>query len=331
MKVCLYSELERLSEQSGIGSATKNHRKALELVGVEWTSDLNDDFDILHICSVGVKSILIAKKFKSRRKKVIIHAHTTADDFRNSFIFSNEVYPILKRYLKFYYNLGDLVLCPSEYTRNVLLEHGVKKKIIPVSNGIDTSKFKFSDKKRKAFRRQHGLSGDVPFSVGHVFIRKGIETFVNVAREFPENSFIWVGKRYPKTEDRRTAKAVNGAPKNVRFLTKWVKDIVAVYCGCDIFFFPSYCENQGIVVLEAAACGRPLLLRDIPVYRELEYGKVCLRARTDEEFTTNLKLVMENSKLRKKLITGAKKLAAKHSLKNVGKKLKEIYEELLGK
>ncbi len=331
MRVCLYAELEALSAQSGIGSAIRNHKRALELVGVEWTSSLKDNFDILHICSVGLKSILIAQRFRKKGKKIVIHAHTTADDFRNSFIFSNEVYPLLQRYLRFYYSLGDVVLCPSEYTKGVLESYGIRRPIRVVSNGVDTERFCYSPRRRKKFRREHGLEGVVPLAVGHVFVRKGIETFTNVARKFPNLTFLWIGKRYPKTEDRRTSRIVKNAPSNVRFVTRWVENIVDAYCGCDIFFFPSYCENQGIVVLEAAACERPLLLRDIPVYRVLKHGKECLRARTDDEFVTHLQELVENPKLRRRLARRARRFALQHSLKRVGMRLKQIYEELFRK
>ena len=38
------------------------------------------------------------------------------------------------------------------------------------------------------------------------------------------------------------------------------------YCGADTFLFCSHEETEGIVVLEALACGTPVLVRDIPVY-----------------------------------------------------------------
>lgn len=332
MKVCLYLELENRLKYSGIGTAIANQRKALSLNGVEYTSKLNhNEFDIIHINIIGPKSLYIAKKMKRKGKKVILHAHVTADDFRNSYMFSNLIAPFLKAYLTYYYNQADLVLCPSEYTKGVLEGYGVKKEIRVISNGIDTEKFQFSDRKRTEFRRKFNINGISILSVGHVFIRKGISTFIGVGRNFPDNKFLWIGKRYKKLEELRVSRIVNNAPNNVNFL-EYIEDIVSAYSGSDIFFFPSFCENQGIVLLEAAACQRPILVRDIPTYNSwLDDGVNCLKAKTDDEFREKLKILIEDEQLRKRLAENAYNLSQEHSLKNVGAKLKGIYEYVLGK
>lgn len=330
MKVCLYLEMEDQLRASGISSAIKNQRRALELNNVEHTSNLKDDFDILHLNLVGLRSLYLAKKMSRRGKKVVVHAHVTADDFRNSYRFSNVIAPFLRKYLTYYYNQADLVLCPSEYTKGVLLRYGIKKPIVPISNGIDLNKFQFSEEKRRIFRDEYSLDGFVPLCVGHLFIRKGIKTYVNVAREL-SNRFFWIGRRYVRLEEPEVSKIVKDAPQNVKFIT-FIEDIVSAYCGSDVFFFPSFCENQGIVILEAAACQRPIIVRDIPVYENwLTDGVDCLKARTDEEFKQKLRMLMDDESLSKKLADNAYNMVQGHSLKNVGAKLKGIYEGLLDK
>jgi 1,2-diacylglycerol-3-alpha-glucose alpha-1,2-glucosyltransferase len=330
MKICIYLELERWLKHSGMGSAVNNHRRALELNHVDYTHNLKEDFDILHVYMAGPKSLHAIRKARTMGKKVITHAHLTADDFRGSYCFSNEIAPFLQRYLVYFHNQADLVLCPSEYTKNVLKGYGVKREIRVVSNGIDVNKFKFSAAKRKQFREEYGLDGIIVFSVGHIFIKKGIGTFVDVARKF-QNKFVWIGRRYKGVEDFRTSKILKSAPKNVIF-TGHIKDIDAGYSGCDIFFFPSFCENQGIVTLEASVYKRPILVRDIPVYDGWLINEVnCLKAKTDEEFGLQLKKLLENEQLRHKLTENAYKLIEEHSLEKVGAQLKEVYEYLVRK
>lgn len=328
MKVCLYLELESMLGVSGIGSAINNQRKALEYNNVEYTSNLKDDFDIIHINVVGPRSLYLAWKMKRKGKKVILHAHVTADDFKESYRFSTAIAPYLRRYLTFYYNQADLVLCPSEYTRNVLTGYGVEKEIRVISNGVDLDFFKYSEEKRREFREEHSLTGKVPFMVGHLFLRKGLETYMNTAKAMKENRFIWVGRRFKKLEDPRVRKLIEKAPDNV-YIMGYVKDIVSVYCGCDIFFFPSHCENQGIVILEAAACGKPIIVRDIPTYDGwLIDGVNCLKAKTDAEFKAKLKTLIEDESLAAALGKNAYMMSQEHSLQKVGAKLKSIYEDL---
>lgn len=328
MRVCLYLEMEEKLKASGIASAIRNQRRALELNGVEYTSNLKSDFDILHLNIIGLKSLYLAKKFRLLGKKVIIHAHVTDCDFMNSYRFSNQIAPLLRRYLIYYYNQADVILCPSEYTKEVLLGYGIKKTIIPISNGIDLNKFRFSVEERDRFRRDYSVEGETALCVGHMFIRKGIKTYVNVAKSF-NNRFFWIGRRYPKLEEPEVSQLIKSAPPNLNFIN-YIEDIVSAYAGSDVFFFPSFCENQGIVVLEAAACGRPLLVRDIPVYENwLIDGVNCMKAKTDEEFKEKLKLLFDDESLRKNLGKKAYKMVQEHSLENVGAKLKEIYENLL--
>lgn len=328
MRVCLYLELESKLGGSGIGAAIKNQRKALDLNDIEYTNNLNDEFDILHTNSIGLNSLRVARKMKKMGKKIVMHAHTTADDFRNSYRFSNFIAPPLRRYLNFYYNHADLILCPSEYTKGVLEKAGVKAPIIPISNGIDTERFRFSKKKRREFRKEFELEVITPLSVGHVFRRKGISTFIRLAERLP-NKFIWLGTRYKRMEDPSVTKLIKNAPSNF-VLINFIKDVVSAYSGSDIFLFPSYCENQGIVLLEASSCRMPIIVRDLPVYREwFEDGVNCLKARNEEEFKEKLKILIGDEKLRDKLGKNAYSMSREHSLQKVGKKLRGIYSELL--
>ena len=330
MKVCIYLELENWLKHSGMGSAVGNHRRALDMSHVDYTHNLKEDFDLLHVYMVGPMSLHAIRKARKMGKKVITHAHLTADDFRDSYCFSNEIAPFLQRYLAYFHNQADLVLCPSEYTKSVLTRYGVKREIKVVSNGIDIKKFKLSAEKRKQFREEYNLDGITVFNISHLFLKKGITTFVNVARKF-QNKFVWIGKRFRGVEDFRTPKILKSAPKNVIF-TGYIKDITAGYSGCDIFFFPSFCENQGIVILEASACKKPILVRDIPVYDGwLKNGVHCLKADTDEESELQLKRLLEDKQLALKLTENAHKLLKDHSLEKVGAQLKETYEYLVKK
>ena len=61
--------------------------------------------------------------------------------------------------------------------------------------------------------------------------------------------------------------------------------IEGAFANADVFFFPTYEETEGIVVLEALASKCPLLIRDIPIYEEwLTHGVNCHKGKTNEEF-----------------------------------------------
>ena len=331
MKVCLYLEGNSVLKKSGIGVALTRQMSALDKAGVEYTTDPRGDYDIIHINTIFPRSLAYAKLAKSKGRKVIMHAHTLEEDTRNSFTLSNTIAPLFKKYLSYFYKQADHVICPTPYVKKVLeTEYGITKPITAVSNGADLDRFKFSETGRKKYRERYKLEGMVPFSVGHVFMRKGVKSFIEVARSF-DNQFMWFGNvfRGGIAKNAELDAAISTKPKNVRF-TGYVDDILAAYSAGDIFFFPSMAETQGIVILEAWAMERPVLIRDLPVFAGWTHDdKDCLKAKDDKEFKEKLKLLMDDSNLRKRLVAGGKKSVQQHSMEKVGAQLKKVYEEVL--
>ena len=90
MKVLLYTEGEKLFSKSGLGKAIKHQMKALEYAGVDYTTSTSDDYDIIHINYYGPNSYVLAKLARRKGKKIVYHAHSTEEDFKNGFIFSSK-------------------------------------------------------------------------------------------------------------------------------------------------------------------------------------------------------------------------------------------------
>ena len=88
MKVLLYTEMEKKVRKSGLGKAIEHQKTALTNEGIEWTTDPKDDYDIIHINTWFWKSYRMAKKAHKKGKKVVYHAHSTQEDYKNGFIFS---------------------------------------------------------------------------------------------------------------------------------------------------------------------------------------------------------------------------------------------------
>lgn len=117
MKVLLYSEGLNLIEKSGLGKAIEHQKKALKSAGVEFTTDINDNYDILHVNTYFLKSYLLAKKAKKAGKKIVYHAHSTEEDFRDGFIFCKQTSKLFKKWICDCYNLGDVIITPTNYSK----------------------------------------------------------------------------------------------------------------------------------------------------------------------------------------------------------------------
>ncbi len=328
MRVCVYLERgKRRVWSSGIQRAYENQVKALHTAGVEYTTDPRNDFDVLAVHSIGPRSVYLVEKYAGRRP-VVIHSHTTAEDYANSFMMSDSIAPYLARFLRYYYSKADMLIAPSPYTREVLRRNDVDRPIEVVSNGVDLRRFAPSERKRQAARRRFGLSGTVIFAVGLVLLRKGVDVFCETAARLPALPFVWFG-RVSKIVKAETLEIVENAPPNVRF-TGYVEDVADAYAAGDIFFFPSHVENEGIAILEAAAGGRPLVLRDAECFAgRFTDGENCLKGKTPQEFAANLKRLAGSEDLRRRLGEAARTFATRHSLELVGSRLREIYTRLM--
>lgn len=331
MKVLLYTENEKMIGKSGLGKAIKHQMQALKDNNIEYTTDPSDDYDIVHINFYGPKSYFLAKKAKKEGKKIIYHAHSTEEDFRNSFLFSNQVAPAFKKWIITCYSLGDHILTPTPYSKRLLESYGITVPITAISNGLNVNFFKHNSKLGKKFREDFNYkdSDKIIMGVGLYIERKGILDFVKLAKMLPEYKFIWFGYSPLAASPAKIREAVNTKLDNL-FFAGYVEPevLVGAYSGCDLYLFPTLEETEGIPILEACAAKIPALIRDIPVFSEwLIDGVNVYKASSIDEFYQKIKDIL-NGKL-PNLTEEGYKVALERDSKIIGKKLIKIYEDVL--
>ena len=330
MKVLLYFENEKMTEVSGIGRARRHQMMALESAGIEYTTNPLDDYDILHINTYFLNSNAIIMKARREGKPVIYHAHSTEEDFRNSYVFSNLVSPVFKKYLVSLYGLADEIITPTTYSKKLLENYGLKQRITAISNGIDLERFEYDEDKVKAFRRYFSLKSEdkVILGVGLLFNRKGLIDFFEVAKALPEYKFIWFGDTPLVSVPKEIKDAIEERPMNV-MMPGYVKGpiIEGAYLSSNCFFFPSYEETEGIVVLEALASKQQVIVRDIGAFDPWLVDKVnCYKGHNNEEFIDIIKKTI-NGELPSTRLEGYQ-VAKERSIDASGLQLKEVYERV---
>lgn len=332
MKVLLYTEGKKLFSKSGLGKAIQHQMKALEAVNVEYTTNVSsDDYDIIHINYYGPNSFCLAKNAKKNGKKVVYHAHSTEEDFRNSFILSNQVSKAFKKWLFKCYSLGDVIITPTPYSKRLLEGYGIKRKIYDISNGIELNTFKKDKSAGERFRKKYNYKKDdkVIVGIGLYIERKGIVDFVELAKRMPEYKFIWFGYSPLSAATQKVRKAVNTKLDNLTFAGYVEQDVIKeALNGCDVYIFPTYEETEGIPIIEACACQTPSIVRDIPIFEDwLEDGVNVYKAKDIDGFEEKIKKII-NKELP---LLGAKayEVAKARDIKKVGEQLKEVYESLL--
>ena len=332
MKVLLHTGKLKEVEKSGVGKAIIHQMKALDLVHVPYTTNVNDDFDIVHINTIFPESLLLAKRCKKKGKKVVFHAHSTEEDFRNSFKLSNAVSPIFKKWLKGCYKSADILITPTEYSKKLLENYDLDKEIVAISNGIDLDFFDRSKCTPKKFRKKYGFTSDdkVIMAVGLYIERKGILEFLELARRMPEYKFIWFGYTNPALIPENISRAIKNKPDNVQF-PGYVDslELREAYAVCDLYIFPTKEETEGIVLLEALAMKTKTIVSDIPIYDVLKDGKEIYKAKNVDEFEKKIKLILSGKAL--DLTEEGYKLAKERDIEKIGMKLKKVYELVLEK
>lgn len=328
MKVLLYSEGLKYIGKSGLGRAIEHQKKALTMEGIEYTTDFRDDFDLLHINTYYWQSYRLLHKVKKDGKPIVFHAHSTQEDFRNSFIFSNALAPLFNKWIMHCYNYGDVVLTPTPYSKRLLQNAGLDKPIIPISNGIDLSFYQPDEEMRKAFRKKYGYAeyDKVIMSVGLYIKRKGILDFVALAKAMPEYQFVWFGYLNLHQVPHEIREAVETHLPNLTFAGYVTPgELRNAYCGADLFFFPTYEETEGIVLLEALAMGQDILVRDIPIYEnDLIAGVHVYKGKTNAEFKQLIRGILEGE-LPSLGGAGHEQVKGK-DLRHIGSELRDAYE-----
>ena len=161
------------------------------------------------------------------------------------------------------------------------------------------------------------------------FERKGILDFVEVAKALPDYKFIWFGYTPLVSIPKEVRDVINDHPNNVYF-PGYVKGpiIEGAYLDCDCFFFASYEETEGIVVLEALASKANVLVRDIGVFDPWLIDKQdCYKANSNEEFIRYIDDIV-NKRIASTKENGYN-VAKSRDISKIGEQLKEVYTKVL--
>lgn len=310
---------------SGIGQAIKQQARILERAGITVVTNEEEPHDAAQFNIPFVDSYLAARRARSRGARVVWVAHSTEADIRGSFVGSNLAAPLLRRWYAQCYGTADLVLTPTQYSKQLWLSYGMSKPIEPITNGVDATFFRPDAEAGSRFRTQRGISADVKVvvGVGHYFRRKGIVDFVQLARRMPDIQFWWFGHTDLSAVTADVRDQVRTAPPNCHFpgfVSR--EELRDAYCGADVFLFPTYEETEGIALLEALACGVPTVIRDIPVYDGwLEDGVHLSKFATNGQLEGAVRHALSGSSL----TAAGRALAESHDYEVVAANLAEIY------
>jgi glycosyltransferase involved in cell wall biosynthesis len=179
-----------------------------------------------------------------------------------------------------------------------------------VGNGVDLERFRFDPEGRRRVREQWGIGPDeiVVGGVGRRVAEKGLPELATVASRLAGSArFVWVGPDDAAKGDRIDADSLPGLQ-----MVGEHEDMPAVYSALDVFVLPTHREGFSRSGMEAAACGRPMVLTDIRGCREVgRDGEHLLLVppRSPEALEVAVRRLLSDPELRRRLGAAAERRA----------------------
>jgi 1,2-diacylglycerol-3-alpha-glucose alpha-1,2-galactosyltransferase len=331
VKVNVISESAFTVQGHGVHTAFTETVDALKTyTDCDVEANTNRPADIVHIHTVGPYSL--AKLLWGKGGKVV-SAHVTPDSFVGSVVGAKYWYGAARLYLRWFYNRADAVLGVSQETVDELRKIGVSKPVYLVPNTIATQRFATTPELKSAARARLGIEKDafVVVSNGQVQPRKRIDSFVAAAKALPDTQFVWVGGipfKGVAADSAAMGKLMQHHPRNMMFTGVIPReDVVAYYQAADLFFLPSAQETFGIVIVEGAAAGLPVLLRDNAQYKDT-FGDGYEKG-SDETFAPIIQRFRDDRAYYAKWQKAAHSIAERYDSKAGAARLMEVYGEVL--
>lgn len=155
---------------------------------------------------------------------------------------------------------GVITVCDA--LKRALIELDVpERKVRVLRNGVDLDAFRPLD--REAARAALGVSGPVLVSVGLLIERKGHGQIIDALRDLPGFTLLIVGGG-PDHDDLQARAHAAGVADRVRLLGELPQSrLPEVYSAADALVLASSREGWANVLLEAMACGTPVIASDV--------------------------------------------------------------------
>lgn len=224
-------------------------------------------------------------------------------------------------YLKATRGLKNLFANGDGYTQTVKLNPLTK--LIP--NGVDLDKFARLDKSEVSLREKYGIDKDVKIilSVGRLVPLKnyplGIEAMKRLSLYYDKFIYLIAGEGSEREKLERQI-VEQGLQGKVRLLGAIAnKDLAELYSLADVFILTSAYESFGIVLVEAFACGVPVVATDVGgVSQIVEEGQegFLVPSGNAELLAERIHLLLSDSSLHRRLQKAALLKSKKYTWKN---------------
>ena len=225
-----------------------------------------DDVDLIHLTTPGPIGLAALHVAATLDLPLIGSFHTDLGRYVGILSGSERLERWLRLYMRWLYGRCERIFVPSAATAALLVEDRIEPSRIALwVRGVDADAF--SPRHRSAAMRQAwGVGADAPgarvalLCAGRISKEKGLALLPEVAAQLRRADIAhrWIivgdGPYRPELEQRLPGAFFTG--------TLGHRDVARSMASADVFVFPSCTDTAGNVVLEAQACGLPVVVSD---------------------------------------------------------------------
>ena len=293
----------------------------------------NNDYDIIHCHTPvgGVATRVAVGKARKNGTKVIYTAHGF-HFYKGAPVINWLIYYPVERILA---HRTDLLITMNQEDYGYAQKFKAKKVALVNGVGLELNKFKEITKENKHIIRERlGLKKDDFFaiSVAQLIKRKNHIVLIEAIAKLnnPKFHLFICGDGIQESELKQKVEELN-LQNQIHFLG-FRKDIYKLCCAADLFLFASLQEGLPVAVMEAMACGLPIIASRIRGNTDLiDEGKggYLLEPRDTKGFESTIKSVMQNKEKIKYMKEYNLIKIQRYSMENIIRQMGNLYTDFM--
>ncbi len=299
--------------------------------------------DVIHIQSQGPVGLAAQRFAKSHKIAQVVTSHNYPDTTGTGNLFGPIKKPVdfaVKTYMASFVKNSEAATAPTEIAVSDLIPTRRAFRKIPVhaiSNGVDLSSFTPGHAPKSLYKKfSLPPSAPVVLHVGRLDPEKKIDVliwaFSYLVKKLPEARLLVVGDGTAREGLERLAKRLEVSDKVIFSGRVFPPELYDIYKLGTVFATASEVETQGIVLIEAAATGLPLVAVDKGAAPEAcqdgRNGLLC-SAGSAEDISEALYRILTDNKLRKQLSRGSLDVAHENDLGETITAFEDVYREAI--
>jgi glycosyltransferase involved in cell wall biosynthesis len=230
---------------------------------------------------------------------------------------------------------ADLIVTDSENTRNdvICLLDIDADRVFVVPGGVDPAFTPANEERVAQVRAAYSLAQPYIMAIGVIEPRKNLPRLIDAFTRFrvrtgASHQLVIAGGKGWLCDDTFRQAERSAFPNEIRF-TGYVpdQDLIALYSGAEVFAYPSLYEGFGLPVLEAMACGAPVMCSNTSSLPEFAAGAALLVPPEDPEAMADaLESICTDPEQRSTLRSQGTARAAEYTWERSARQLLDVYE-----